>query len=140
MYEKVLQQQISKAEEKYSEVISKFEKLKMFSNIKEMENQLSDVQRKMVDVKSAFGYIDVIKIKYIEEVKNIHIVVSYNISNVAHIQIIWLFYFLDNKKHDICSLFPYISWDSFNVLTRPDIRSNLFNKHCHTISDVHVIR
>ena len=72
----VLQQQISKAEEKYSEVNSKFEKLKMFSNIKEMENQLSDVQRKMADVKSAFGYIDVIKMKCIEEVKNIHIVVS----------------------------------------------------------------
>ena len=78
MYEKVLQQQTNKAEEKYSEVNSKFEKLKMLSNIKEMENQLSDVQRKMLDVKSAFVYIDVIKIKYIEEVKNIHIVVSYN--------------------------------------------------------------
>ena len=75
IYEKVLQQQISKAEEKYSEVNSKFEKLKMFSNIKEMENQLSDVLRKMVDVKSAFGYIDIVKMKYIKEVK-IYILLS----------------------------------------------------------------
>ena len=89
----------------------------MFSNIKEMENQLSDVQRKMADVKSAFGYIDVIKMKYIEEVKNIRIVVSYNISNVACIQIIWLLYFVDNKKDDICSLFPYISGGIINILT-----------------------
>ena len=41
----------------------------MFPNAKEVEDQLSNIQRKMIDVKSAFGSIDVIKIKYTEEVK-----------------------------------------------------------------------
>ena len=40
----------------------------MFSNAKEVEDQLSSMQRKMISVKSSFGSIDVIKIKYIEEV------------------------------------------------------------------------
>ena len=40
----------------------------MVSNVKEMENQFSRMQRKMADVKSTFGCIDAIKIKYSEEV------------------------------------------------------------------------
>ena len=67
-YEKVLQQQISKAEEKYSDLNLKYENLKMISNVKEMEHQFSRMQRKMTDVKSSFRCIDAIKIKYIEEV------------------------------------------------------------------------
>ena len=47
-----------------------YEKLKMFSNAKQVEDQLSRMLRKMVDVKSAFGSIDVIKLKYIKEVIN----------------------------------------------------------------------
>ena len=67
-YEKALQQQISKTEEKYSEVNEMYEKLKMVSNAKEVEDQLCITQRKMANVKAEFGFIDVIKIKYIEEV------------------------------------------------------------------------
>ena len=58
-----------------------YEKLKMFSNAKEVEDQLSRMLRKMVDVKSAFGSIDVIKIKYIKEVIN-EIYYSYVCSKV----------------------------------------------------------
>ena len=50
-----------------------YEKLKMLSNTKEVEDQLSSMLRKMVDVKFAFGSIDVIKIKYIEQVKILNI-------------------------------------------------------------------
>ena len=45
-YEKILQEQITKMEEKY-------EKLKMFSNGEEIEAELTSAQRKIVDVKSA---------------------------------------------------------------------------------------
>ena len=55
--------------QKFLEVNQQYEKLKLFSNAKEVEDQLSRTQRKMIDVKSAFGTIDVIKINYIEEVK-----------------------------------------------------------------------
>ena len=64
-FEKALQQQIRKAEE----VNQQYEKLKMFSNAKEVEDQLSRMQRKMINVKSSFGSIDV-KLKYIEEVRS----------------------------------------------------------------------
>ena len=40
----------------------------MFSNAKEVEDELSSLQRKVINVKSSFGSIDTIKIKYIEEV------------------------------------------------------------------------
>ena len=40
----------------------------MFPNAKEVEDQLSSMHRKMIDVKSAFETIDIIKIKCIEEV------------------------------------------------------------------------
>ena len=72
-YEKALQQQISKAEEKYLEVNEMYEKLEMFCNAKQVEDQLSSMQRKLNDIKSNFGYVDVIKMKYIEEVMLIHI-------------------------------------------------------------------
>ena len=72
-YEKVLQQQISKAEEKYSDLNLKYENLKMVSNVKQMEHQFSRMLRKIADVKSAFGCIDLIKIKYIEEVITLYI-------------------------------------------------------------------
>jgi len=68
-YEKALQEQIKRAEDKYLELYQTHEKLKMFPNSEEMESQLNTMQRKMVDVKSAFGCIDIIKIQRIEEVK-----------------------------------------------------------------------
>ena len=40
----------------------------MFSNAKEVDDQLSSMQRKMINVKSSLGSIDVIKMKYIKEV------------------------------------------------------------------------
>ena len=39
----------------------------MLPDAKEVEDQLSSMQRKIINVKSAFGSVDV-KIKYIEEV------------------------------------------------------------------------
>jgi len=68
-YEKALQEQINRAEDKYLDLYQTHEKLKMFSNSEEMEAQLSIMQRKMVDVKFVFGCIDIIKIQCIEEVK-----------------------------------------------------------------------
>ena len=80
-FEKALQQQISTAEEKFLEVNQQYEKLKVFSNAKEVEDQLSSMQRKMINVKSSFGNIDVMKIKYTEEVAsyifNIHTIFYY---------------------------------------------------------------
>ena len=67
-YEKVLLQQISKAEEKYSDLNLKYENLKTLCDSKEIQDQLDSMQRKMVDVKSVFGCIDEIKIKLIQEV------------------------------------------------------------------------
>ena len=67
-YEKVLQKQISKAEEKYSDLNLKYENLKTSCDSKEMQDQLDSIQRKMVDVKSVFECIDEIKIKLIQEV------------------------------------------------------------------------
>ena len=72
-YQKALQQQVSKAEEKYSDLNLKYENLKMVSNAKEVEDQFSRTQRKMADVKSAFGCINAIKIKYTEEVITMYI-------------------------------------------------------------------
>jgi len=68
-YEKALQEQINKAKDKYLDLYQAHEKLKMYSNSEEIESQLNIMQRKMVDVKSAFGCIDIIKIQCIEEVK-----------------------------------------------------------------------
>ena len=64
---KLHEQQITTVEEKYLQVNQQLGKLKMFSNAKEMEDQLSSMQRKIINVKSAIGSVDV-KIKYIEEV------------------------------------------------------------------------
>ena len=58
-YEKVLQEQVTKVEEKY-------DKLKMFSNGEEIEAELTSTQRKIVDVKSAFECIDAIKNQWIK--------------------------------------------------------------------------
>ena len=52
----------------------------MFPDATEVEDQLSSMQRKMTNVKSAFGRIDVIKIKYMEEV------VTPSISICTHVQ------------------------------------------------------
>ena len=73
-HEKVLKQQISKAEEKYLNLYEVHEKLKKFSNAKEMEDQLSSMQRKMTNVKCSFGSIDAIKIRCIEKVYFIYII------------------------------------------------------------------
>lgn len=63
--EEVLQEQINKAEQKLSDL----HELKIFSSGKEIETQLSIMRRKMNDVKSEFGSIDVIKMHCIGEVK-----------------------------------------------------------------------
>ena len=67
-FEKASQQQITTVEEKFLQVNQQLEKLKMFPDATKVEDQLSSMQRKMTNVKSAFGRIDVIKIKYMEEV------------------------------------------------------------------------
>jgi len=64
-----LQEQINKAEDKYSDLYKTHEKLKMFSNTEEMETQLSSLNSKLVDVESAFESIEVIKIQCSKEVK-----------------------------------------------------------------------
>ena len=69
-FENALQQQNSKAEEKYSDLYQMYENLKMLSNGEEMEAQLSSLKSKMLNVKAEFGCIDVIKIQCIEEVNN----------------------------------------------------------------------
>ena len=69
-FEKSLQEQISKAEEKYLDLNQRYEKVKELSDVEEMEAHLSSLRRRMVDVKAAFGCIDVIKIQCIEEVNN----------------------------------------------------------------------
>jgi len=81
-YEKALQEQINRAKEKYLDLYQTHEKLKMFSNSEEMESLLNIMQRKMVDVKSAFGYIDIIKIQCIEEVKTYNCYIACISSNV----------------------------------------------------------
>ena len=60
--ENLLQEQIDKAQKKLSDL----HELKTLSNSKDLETQLSIMQRKMSDVKSEFGSIDVIKMHYIE--------------------------------------------------------------------------
>ena len=60
--ENLLQEQIDKAQKKLSDL----HELKTLSSSKDLETQLSIMQRKMSDVKSEFGSIDVIKMHYIE--------------------------------------------------------------------------
>ena len=69
-FENALQEQISKAEEKYLDLHQMYEKVKLLSDGEEMEAQLSSLQKRMINVKSAFGCIDVIKTQCIEEVSN----------------------------------------------------------------------
>ena len=78
--EKVLQQQKNKAEEKYSDLYQMYEKLRMFSDGKEMEAQLSSLKSRMHDVKAEFGRIDVIKIQCIEEVINYNNIIFIHVS------------------------------------------------------------
>ena len=67
-YEKALELQISKTEEKYSSLNEMYEKLKVLSNAKWVEDELISMQRKLVCVKSGFQCLDVIKLKYTEKV------------------------------------------------------------------------
>ena len=67
--EEILLEQINKAKQKMSDLHKDYNELKVLSSGKEIETQLSIMRRKMNDVKSEFGNIDVIKIHCIEEVK-----------------------------------------------------------------------
>lgn len=82
MYEKGLQQQIDKAKEEYSDLYQTYEKLKIASSYEEMQDLLDTIQRKMADVKDAFGSINVIKTQYIEEVRTLYCNASYGDSIV----------------------------------------------------------
>ena len=68
-HEKLLQQEITKEKEKYADLNQMYEKLKTFSNFKEVEIELDSMQRNIINVKHAFRTIEVLKIKYNEEVR-----------------------------------------------------------------------
>ena len=73
----------------------------MVSNAKEMEDQFSRMQRKMAGVKSAFGCIDAIKIKYIEEVITIYIKCrSVRLSKCDNIYL----HILDNRDNFVANI------------------------------------
>ena len=77
-HEKFLQQEVTKAKEKYADLNQMYEKLKPFFNFKEVENQLDVMQRNIINVKHAFRTIDVLKIKCNEEVRtNVHKMCSF---------------------------------------------------------------
>ena len=67
-FENILQEQISQAKEKYKGLYEEYEKVKVLSSGEEVEAELRSLQRKMVDVKDAFGSIDVLKLQFIEKV------------------------------------------------------------------------
>ena len=67
--EKVLLEQVNKAEQKLSALHENYEKLKAVCGSEEIESQLSTTKRKFNDVKSKFGSIGVIKMHYTKEVK-----------------------------------------------------------------------
>ena len=60
-----LQRQISIAEQKFSKLHEMYDKLHGSENL---ESQLKVMQRKMQNVKSEFGSIDIIKLHWTEEV------------------------------------------------------------------------
>ena len=62
--ESFLQDQISKAELKFSNLHEKYDKL----SGEDIEAQLKTMQRKVFDVKSEFSSIDIIKLHWSEEV------------------------------------------------------------------------
>ena len=66
--ENFLQEQISKAEQKLSDLQISYDELRMLSSGEEIKTQLGVMQRKMEDVKSDFASIDVIKMYYTKEV------------------------------------------------------------------------
>ena len=74
--ENFLQEQISKAEQKLSDLHASYDELQMLTSGEEMKSQLSFMQRKMQDVKSEFCSIDVIKMHYAEKVMIINVSVD----------------------------------------------------------------
>ena len=63
--EKLLREQINKAEQKVSDLLERYDKQNTGEDI---ESQLKMMQRKMLDVKNEFGSIDVIKQHWTGEV------------------------------------------------------------------------
>ena len=72
--ENLLQEQIDHTQKKLSE-------LKTLSSSEDLETQLSIMQRKLSDVKSEFGSIDIIKMHYIEEVSECVCIVSCDVDS-----------------------------------------------------------
>ena len=66
--ESFLQEQISKAQQKLSDLQISYDELRMLSSGEEIKTQFGVIQRKMEDVKSDFASIDVIKMHYTKEV------------------------------------------------------------------------
>ena len=68
----MLQEQLDQAHKKLSDMHENY-KLKTLSSSEDLETQLSNIQRKMCDVRSEFGSIDIIKMRYTEEVSFVYI-------------------------------------------------------------------
>ena len=66
--ESFLQEQISKAEQKLSDLQISYDELRMLTSGEEIKTQLDAMQNKMQDVQSDFGSIDVIKMHYTKKV------------------------------------------------------------------------
>ena len=66
--ESFLQERISKAEQKLSDLQISYDELRMFTSGEEIKTELDVLQRKMQDVKSDYGSIGVIKMHYTKEV------------------------------------------------------------------------
>ena len=67
-FENALQQQTKKAEGEYSDLYQKYEKLKMRLDGEKMEAQLSSLQSRKFDAKTAFESSDIIKVQCIEAI------------------------------------------------------------------------
>ena len=65
--ENLLQEQIDHTQKKLSDLHENYDELKTLSSSEDLETQLSIMQRKLSDVKSEFGSIDIIKMHYTEE-------------------------------------------------------------------------
>ena len=74
--ENFLQEQISKAEQKLSDLHASYDELQMLTNGEEIKTQLSVTQTKVQDLKSEFSSIDVIKMHYAEEVMIINVLLD----------------------------------------------------------------
>ena len=74
--ENFLQEQISKAEQKLSDLHRSYDELQMLTSGEEMKTQLSVMQRKVQDVKSEFSSIDVINMQYAEKVIIINVLLD----------------------------------------------------------------